>query len=119
MCDAFLTLAKVSPDASSAATVAADPKVAPSCFLVPRWKPNGERNTGFQVTTVFVCEHCSNSIAGDMPAALYFPSFEHEKLVVEARFTQIVAVCRCGLFLSGVLCYYTLCMNHTAADVLT
>jgi hypothetical protein len=59
MCDAFLTLAKVSPDGSSAATVAADPKVAPSCFLVPRWKPNGERNSGFQVCTVFVCEHCS------------------------------------------------------------
>jgi putative acyl-CoA dehydrogenase len=47
MCDAFLTLAKLSPDQASAAAVAApDSKVAPSCFLVPRWKPNGERNTG-------------------------------------------------------------------------
>jgi hypothetical protein len=49
MCDAFLTLAKVSPDAGSSAATAADPKVAPSCFLVPRWKPDGQRNTGFQV----------------------------------------------------------------------
>lgn len=54
MCDAFLTLAKVSPDASSSAAVAADPKAPPSCFLVPRWKPNGERNTGFQVGPSFV-----------------------------------------------------------------
>lgn len=37
MCDAFLTLAKTSPTAP------------PSCFLVPRWKPDETRNTGFQV----------------------------------------------------------------------
>lgn len=56
MCDAFLTLAKVAPDGSSSAAVAADPKVAPSCFLVPRWIPTtGERNSGFQVRTVHEC----------------------------------------------------------------
>lgn len=50
MCDAFLTLAKISPDGSASAATAADPKVAPSCFLVPRWVPtSGERNSGFQV----------------------------------------------------------------------
>jgi len=55
MCDAFLTLAKVSPDGSSSAAVAADPKVAPSCFLVPRWIPTtGERNSGFQVCKMHV-----------------------------------------------------------------
>ena len=37
MCDAFLTLAK---------TPGVD---TPSCFLVPRWKPDGERNRGFLV----------------------------------------------------------------------
>jgi putative acyl-CoA dehydrogenase len=37
MCDAFLTLAK---------TPGVD---TPSCFLVPRWKPDGERNHGFLV----------------------------------------------------------------------
>lgn len=37
MCDAFLTLAK---------TPGVD---TPSCFLVPRWKPSGERNHGFLV----------------------------------------------------------------------
>lgn len=50
MCDGFLTLAKISPTGASAAVTAADPKVAPSCFLVPRWVPTtGERNSGFQV----------------------------------------------------------------------
>ena len=49
MCDAFLTLAKISPSTDAAGATACDPSVAPSCFLVPRWKPNGERNTGFQV----------------------------------------------------------------------
>jgi len=38
MCDGFLTLAKVgSPDA------------LPSCFLVPRWLPDGTRNAGFRL----------------------------------------------------------------------
>jgi putative acyl-CoA dehydrogenase len=37
MCDAFLTLAKL------------DESSPPSCFLVPRWKPDGSRNTGFRV----------------------------------------------------------------------
>lgn len=61
MCDAFLTLAKVSPDAGSSAATAADPKVAPSCFLVPRWKPDGHRNTGFQVCHcyMFECERAN------------------------------------------------------------
>jgi hypothetical protein len=50
MCDAFLTLAKISPDGTASAATAADPKVAPSCFLVPRWVPTtGVRNSGFQV----------------------------------------------------------------------
>lgn len=60
MCDAFLTLAKVSPDGASTAATAADPKIAPSCFLVPRWKPDGERNTGFQVLRdTLNCSHCT------------------------------------------------------------
>lgn len=37
MCDAFLTLGKL------------DENSPPSCFFVPRWKPDGERNTGFKV----------------------------------------------------------------------
>lgn len=37
MCDAFLTLAKL------------DDNAPPSCFLVPRWKPDGTRNSGFKV----------------------------------------------------------------------
>ena len=37
MSDALLTLAKVSPD----------PAAAPSRFLVQRWLPNGEPNSGF------------------------------------------------------------------------
>lgn len=37
MCDGFLTLAK---------TPGVD---TPSCFLVPRWLPDGSRNKGFQV----------------------------------------------------------------------
>lgn len=37
MCDAFLTLAKL------------DESSPPSCFLVPRWKPDGTRNSGFKV----------------------------------------------------------------------
>jgi putative acyl-CoA dehydrogenase len=36
MCDFFLTLAKTSEHS------------APSCFLVPRWLPSGDRNTGFK-----------------------------------------------------------------------
>jgi hypothetical protein len=38
MCDGFLTLAKVG-----------DASATPSCFLVPRWLPDGSRNEGFQV----------------------------------------------------------------------
>ena len=38
MCDAFLTLAKVGGIDSP-----------PSCFLVPRWLPDGSRNEGFHV----------------------------------------------------------------------
>lgn len=38
MCDAFLTLAKTDPN-----------KDHTSCFLVPRWLPDGTRNTGFSV----------------------------------------------------------------------
>lgn len=37
MSDGFLTLAKTPGNDT------------PSCFLVPRWKPDGSRNTGFQV----------------------------------------------------------------------
>lgn len=44
MCDAFLTLAQVpSQDDNSKSSN------APTCFLVPRWKPDGTRNSGFQV----------------------------------------------------------------------
>lgn len=39
MCDAFLTLSKVGKD----------PKATPTCFLVPRWLPDGSRNLGFRV----------------------------------------------------------------------
>ncbi|KAJ1428541.1 hypothetical protein B484DRAFT_449804 [Ochromonadaceae sp. CCMP2298] len=41
MCDAFLTLAQTADPVSG--------RLALSCFLVPRWKPDGTRNTGFQV----------------------------------------------------------------------
>jgi putative acyl-CoA dehydrogenase len=37
MCDVFLTLAKTKGNDS------------PSCFLVPRWCPDGSRNSGFKV----------------------------------------------------------------------
>ena len=37
MCDAFLTLAKTKEHDT------------PSCFVVPRWLPDGTRNTGFNV----------------------------------------------------------------------
>jgi putative acyl-CoA dehydrogenase len=37
MSDAFLTLAKTKEHD------------APSCFIVPRWLPDGSRNSGFQV----------------------------------------------------------------------
>jgi putative acyl-CoA dehydrogenase len=41
MCDGFLVLAHIQQDSMSAqATV----NSVPSCFLVPRWLPNGERN---------------------------------------------------------------------------
>lgn len=39
MSDGFLTLAKVGDDLSA----------PPSCFLVPRWKPDGTRNEGFKI----------------------------------------------------------------------
>merc|ERR1711991_946516 len=38
MCDAFLTLAYTE-----------NKKTGLSCFLVPRWKPNGDRNHGFHI----------------------------------------------------------------------
>lgn len=38
MCDAFLTLAQTSTTSTS-----------PTCFLVPRFLPDGSRNTGFQI----------------------------------------------------------------------
>ena len=38
MCDVFLTLSKTTSNSKS-----------PSCFLVPRWLPNGDRNEGFRV----------------------------------------------------------------------
>lgn len=37
MCDAFLTLAKTKEHDT------------PSCFIVPRWLPDGTRNSGFNV----------------------------------------------------------------------
>jgi putative acyl-CoA dehydrogenase len=37
MCDGFLVLAHIQNDDSSSNDV-------PSCFFVPRWLPNGERN---------------------------------------------------------------------------
>jgi hypothetical protein len=40
MSDAYLTLATVSNTT---------PSDTPSCFLVPRWLPDGTRNTGFQI----------------------------------------------------------------------
>lgn len=39
MSDGFLTLAKIGDDLSA----------PPSCFLVPRWKPDGTRNEGFKI----------------------------------------------------------------------
>lgn len=38
MCDGFLTLAQTDKGVT--------------CFLVPRWLPNGDRNTGFQVRRI-------------------------------------------------------------------
>ena len=40
LCDAFLTLAYAE---------GSDKNLGPSCFLVPRWLPDGTRNTGFQL----------------------------------------------------------------------
>lgn len=45
--DAFLTLAYVPPPAGSGSSSAAQPAL--SCFVVPRWLPDGTRNTGFRV----------------------------------------------------------------------
>lgn len=39
MSDGFLTLAKTDPSL----------KQPPSCFLVPRWLPDGSRNEGFRI----------------------------------------------------------------------
>jgi putative acyl-CoA dehydrogenase len=38
MCDGFLVLAHIQNDDKSSSSG------VPSCFLVPRWLPNGERN---------------------------------------------------------------------------
>ncbi len=46
MCDGFLTLAKVSPPNSGAEELR---EVRPTCFLVPRWLPDGSRNSGFRI----------------------------------------------------------------------
>jgi putative acyl-CoA dehydrogenase len=41
MCDGFLVLAHVQNDDTDSKSTAAG---VPSCFFVPRWLPNGERN---------------------------------------------------------------------------
>lgn len=43
--DAFLTLAYRAPLPNTAAA----PQPALSCFIVPRWLPDGSRNAGFRV----------------------------------------------------------------------
>ncbi len=49
MCDGFLTLAKATTTSTSTSTTSTPSSSAPSCFLVPRWLPDGTRNQGFQV----------------------------------------------------------------------
>lgn len=51
MCDAFLTLAYSTPRVGehAAAMTGAPTSDGLSCFLVPRWLPSGQRNTGFRV----------------------------------------------------------------------
>ena len=52
MCDGFLTLAYLpsSSGSSSGSSGSGGTKnSAPSCFLVPRWLPDGRRNSGFRV----------------------------------------------------------------------
>ncbi|RYE98378.1 MAG: hypothetical protein EOO41_02445, partial [Methanobacteriota archaeon] len=51
MCDAFLTLAYSTPRAGehAAAEAGAPTSDGLSCFLVPRWLSDGQRNTGFRV----------------------------------------------------------------------
>ena len=41
MCDAFLVLAHIQNDDIDSKSPSSN---VPSCFLVPRWLPNGERN---------------------------------------------------------------------------
>lgn len=41
MCDAFLVLAHIQDNSPNATS---DSAGVPSCFLVPRWLPSGERN---------------------------------------------------------------------------
>ena len=47
MCDGFLTLAKVSSTNELSAESLAQTRS--TCFLVPRWLPDGSRNSGFRV----------------------------------------------------------------------
>ena len=41
MCDGFLVLARIQDESSSLQTSSSQ---VPSCFFVPRWLPNGDRN---------------------------------------------------------------------------
>ena len=47
MCDGFLTLAKVASSRESEGD--ALQQTRSTCFLVPRWKPDQERNSGFRI----------------------------------------------------------------------
>lgn len=43
MCDGFLVLAHIQDDSTGTESKSSTTSV-PSCFFVPRWLPNGERN---------------------------------------------------------------------------
>ena len=49
MSDAFLTLAKVSPTPGKSLTAKEAYGIRPTCFLVPRWQPDGTPNDGFRI----------------------------------------------------------------------
>jgi putative acyl-CoA dehydrogenase len=49
MSDGFLTLAKVTPNGKENMTAEDIHNIRPTCFLVPRYMPDGERNEGFHI----------------------------------------------------------------------
>jgi len=49
MCDGFLTLAKVSGSRNNSVENTELTNTRSTCFLVPRWKPDQTRNTGFRI----------------------------------------------------------------------